>query len=254
MAGAHPPPERIAVVFHAPRTGSSVLAAMLDQHPELTWKGELLTRMLRGRERGLGPLAKGRDPIEALLRRCRRAETRLAGFEVIPADLAEIGVAPAAFVEALAGSGPPCSFGLLRRRNLLRGIVSTLAAEATGRWHLAPGEQPPRASVHLDPAAVRAGRLEGSLVGVLERVERDNAAIARALGGRESLELVYEDDVAPDPAIGYARLCRFLGVEPGRAEVRHARTNPWPVRALLADPRAVERALRGTRFAWMLEG
>ncbi|CAN5784533.1 hypothetical protein BH20GEM1_BH20GEM1_01270 [soil metagenome] len=44
-----------------------------------------------------------------------------------------------------------------------------------------------------------------------------------------------------------------MGGTPGEVEAPLTRANPFPVRAMLRNFDAVERELRGTRFAWMLD-
>ena len=72
------------------------------------------------------------------------------------------------------------------------------------------------------------------------------------LANRNVLRLTYEDDIAPDPRIGYRRTCEFFGIQYEPAEVRLGKSNPFPLAEILVNYSEVERALRDTPFAWML--
>jgi hypothetical protein len=241
------------IVFHIGRSGSTVLANLLDQHPEVTWKGELLGRLLRKRGRGQGPLARGDDPLDRLARPFQRGPTPVVGAEVKPRHLRELELELHPFLERATAAGVD-RFVVLRRRNLLRKVVSAAVGVQTGRYHLPAGTRLPPARIAIDPDRVAIEYTERPLLEFLEGYERDFAELDRVLAGLPTLAMTYEDDVELDPFVGYRRLCEFLGLEPLPVEIRNERVNPWPIREIVEDVAPLEQALAGTRFAWMLDG
>ena len=244
-------PRTYAVLLGVPRCGSTLLRAMLEQHPDVTLHGELLRRLLQKRARGRGPLARGLDPVDATLTRLDRAGTPVAGLQVLPADLTAIQQDAASFAARLAAERP-ASFVVLRRRNLLRALVSSAACFHAVRWDVHPDVMP-AGRVPLDPERMRVGRLSGSLLELLAGHERAYDELERAVAPHRSLRLVYEDDVAPDPRGAFERICHFLEIEPVSVEPPAGPSGPWRLGDVLLDPAAVETALAGTRYAWMLD-
>lgn len=247
---------RGVLLLHGGRVGSTVLGDLMDQRPDVRWKGELLQRLLHGCQRGRGALARGEDPVERFLRSLSRpGEPAVVASELTLYHLRGLGLAadPGAFVDRVVAGGYR-EVVWLRRRNTLRRVISSLTAFESGRWHRAPGEQAPWSRVRLDPAAVAFPRGSFPLVETLELWERDDEALAAAVPGRPIFRLTYEDDIEADPLVAYRKLCEHLRLPPHPVEVRLRRGLPEPVRELVTNPAEVEAALAGTRFAWMLDG
>jgi hypothetical protein len=142
---------------------------------------------------------------------------------------------------------------LLERRNYLRVILSRYAGALREDWHLpAHGETTPQ-TFPIDPWGVEFARVRLPLIAWLEEFERGYAEARPLVAARRGLHLTYEEDVLPDPRIGYRKLCDALGVPAVAVEVPLRRSNPFPVRAMLENFHEVERELAGTRFAWMLD-
>lgn len=242
-------------MIHVGRSGSTVVADLLGQHPLVRWDGEVYQRIFRVRERADGslPPIAGIDPVRYLAGRAGRLGAAWYGFELKFFHLRLLGAQPGAFVDALDSELPGLHWIVLRRRNTLRKVVSSLAARASGTWHLRPGAKAPRQRVHVDPAAVFVDREHRPLLELLAGYERDFAALGRRLAGRRALWLSYEDDVTTDPRRAYGRICEFVGLPAHAARVRRARTNPQPLAELIGNFDEVREALRGSGFEWMLE-
>ena len=73
------------------------------------------------------------------------------------------------------------------------------------------------------------------------------------LGARRCLELVYEDDVLPDPRIALQKSCAFLGIDAIDLPVRRGRTTPQSIAEVVDNFADLQRALEGTTFEWMLD-
>ena len=247
------------VMFHIGRSGSGVLGDLLDQHPDVRWDGEVvkprrLHPQLPPVTRRLWPGAptRARGLLRVVQRRMASApRDRAYGFEIKFFHLDREGVGLDRFLDMVAGAGVD-RYIVLRRRNLLRKVVSSLVAARAGTHHSTETAAGP-AVVVIDVEAVTVDRDRAPLVQLLERWDRQFEDLDRRLAGRRVLPLTYEDDVEADPRLGYGRICDFLDVAPAPADVRLRPTNPFPLDAIVANLDDVREVLAGTRFAWMAE-
>jgi len=226
---------------------------MLHAHPRIFSHGEVFLRY--GQESAAG--GRRREPLGYLKRDMRRAGRRhfvfslhfLRGQHLRP-DLVGMGLEE--FLDAIR----PLGIGrvaLLERRNSLRVILSKYAGELRETWHVRPGQDPAPPLFALDPRAVDFARVVMPLLAWLEEFERGYEEARRLVAARGGTYLTYEDDVLPDPRIGYRRLCAALDQPAVEVEVPLTRATPFPVRDIVSNFAEIERELRGTRFAWMLE-
>ena len=243
-------------MFHIGRCGSTVLGSLLDQHPQIEWAGEFYSRLFsqwpadsEGNElRGQMP----DDPIRLLRRDMLKAGRSWYGFEMKPFHLELIGQARESFLAGLESAGFD-HFILLDRRNRLRVIISALLAHQNPqKYHLKDKESPELRKIHVDPETIRIDFQCKSLLDFLQDYDADMAGIRERLAGKHHLELTYEDHIQNDPRIAYCEVCRFLEVEPADTDVALRRTNPFPVRDMIANIGEVTEVLRGTGFEWML--
>lgn len=142
---------------------------------------------------------------------------------------------------------------LLERRNSLRVLISSYAGTQRGTWHVPAGGETERRSFELDPRSVEFSRARRPLLAWLEEFERAYGEARPIVAARGGVHLTYEEDVLPDPRIGYRKLCGVLGESPLDVPVPLRRGNPYSIREVLENYAAIERELSGTRFAWMLE-
>lgn len=231
-------------MFHVGRSGSTVLADQLSQHPGLSWGNELFDPKLHRLDAA--------SALRLLDRRMARAGGRLFGFEVKFYHLAAAGLDAAGLLAALDQRGFG-RFVLLRRRNLLRKVVSSLVARQSGRWHLPLDRAPELRPVRIDLAATRIDGTTAPLLAILARYEAGFRELAPWLRGREVLELHYEEDISGDPGSAYRRTAAFLGLPPHPAAVRLRPTTPWPLAAVVENFDELSAHLAGTPYEWMLE-
>lgn len=245
-------------MFHVGRCGSTVLGDMLGQHPEMHWDREIYESALaawddNGRIGGL-PVQLPGGPLGFLDHRIRMTPRRksMYGFEVKFYHLRLTGIGLAEYVDALAARGFDHAI-VLRRRNNLRKVISSLVARQTKRYHLFGNAQAAKTLITVDVDRVGIDRDSKPLTAYLDDYEQRFAALDGLLAGWQRLDLEYETDILPGPHTAYERASRFLGMEPGTPAVRFARTTPFPMRAIVQNYAELEGALRGTRFAWMLD-
>jgi hypothetical protein len=147
----------------------------------------------------------------------------------------------------------------LVRENYLRRYISFLVALKSGVWHTHRREAgPTRVSIDLqnvsDPeVGFDGGTLHAALDHYYERMMVDWRS---ALAPMNTLHLSYEADVAAGPERAFRKVRDFLGadasIKPGAYE--QVRQNIWPLRDLIENFDEVERALRNTAYAHLLNG
>jgi hypothetical protein len=225
---------------------------MLNAHPRVLSGGEAFLRYGRVYEGS----PRRPDPFRYLRRDMLRAGRRHYVFSVhflraqhLRPDLVDMDLE--AFVGVMSGLG--ARLVLLERRNYLRVLLSSRAGELREDWHVPHGVPPTLQTFTFDPEIVEFGATRMRLVEWLEEFERGFTEARRLVAARGGLYLTYEEDVLPDPRIGYRKLCALLGERPAEVEVPLARANPFAIPEMLRNFDVVERNLRGTRFAWMLD-
>lgn len=134
---------RGVALFHIGRSGSTMLGDLLDQHSAIAWDGEIYEHAFQRVERKTGPLFLSSDTsllelcmqpwsellppdaLEYLQERIALTQKSVYGFEVKFFHLRFFGMSLVDYVEGLKNLGFD-AFVILKRRNLLRAIVSSL--------------------------------------------------------------------------------------------------------------------------------
>ena len=254
-----PEGSRVAM-FHIQRCGSTVLGNMVNEDPSVLWDSEALDPRLKRIYEDPGVLQRERFDRKTFEREVRRrfvnAKGRRYCIESTHEQFDLFGIRdPLEARQVLQSTG----FGVfiqLRRKNLLRQLVSTLRGIAAGNMHINAGDEKKfeMKPVDLDPAGfvVRNGQPTMSLEEQLE--QRDDAQ--EWLGevvGPDALQLDFETHVMKDPRIGYRLICEHIGIEARDLAPSLKRTNPQPVAQLIANPDAWRERIKGTRFEWMMD-
>ena len=230
---------RNVVMLHCGRCGSTVLADLLAQHFELDWDGEIFTETHR--------FPPHENPISFLLQCVGDSMSSMYGIE-IKSRQDEIHRIDLDFLFALLDELAFSKTVFLRRRNLVRRLVSSDIAATTNQWHARVRDRLEARPVHISVAPGEDG-----IRCRLEREARALRRIERVLQTRPHLALHYEDDVMDDPMRGYTMVRDYLELTPlRRVEVRLRRTNPVPVSAMVSNFAELAQALAGTRFEAML--
>lgn len=196
VPGLRRPPRRF-VIFAQGRSGSTLLADLLNSHPEVVCDDEILTFRRHWPARYAHACSVG-----------HRATAW--GFKVKVYQLTQNQrmVHPGDFLHQLHDRGWKILH--LQRRNLLRQALSSMVAELRGGLYHQPtaaGSGRATAAVHIDP---------DELVRRCRERERFVEEESRALDGLPYLHLRYEDDLlGPDDHQATAdRVFTHLGVTP----------------------------------------
>lgn len=239
-----PPRKGNIVMFHLGRSGSTVLARMLSDHRKIFWVGEIYNLPIR-----FGKYTTT-NPILRLDKKMRFVPNEFFGFEVKPFHLELLGISLAQFVDALR-CRDFSHFVLLERRNYLRKIISSVILHQYGKRH-ENSASPTLTKVFLNIDCIEIDRQRKTLLGFLEKFDKDIKEVKRACERDTLLEIVYEDHIFGDPFVGYKRMCDFLSLTPEQTSIRISKTNPFPIHEMVINFEEVEKTLRGTAYEWMV--
>lgn len=245
-----------SVMFHIGRSGSSVLADMLAQHPDMRWDGEIYERQLQALEDASGALEVGGseprvDPLQVLNRHLAGLPDVHYGFEAKFFHLQACGVDLETYVDGLRRLGID-KFIVLQRKNSLRKIISSLVARQTGVWHVPAAKPAPVVKVFVNTNLLEVDRQRKPLLEFLDSYKFDFERLAAILNGSSVLRLSYEDDIQAAPMLAYGKVMDYLGLPSGSPTIRLARTNPYPLDQLIENYSEVRAVLSATEYGWML--
>jgi hypothetical protein len=246
------------VMFHIGRSGSTVLADMLGQTPTIHWDGEIYAFQYQAHEKLRGPFRVGAvephfDHLELLRRRVGLFPGSIYGFEVKFFHLLHGRLPLERFLNFLNELGFD-KFIILKRKNYLRKIISSLVARQTGAYHLPVGASAPRRRIVLNVRHLEMDRQSNSLVGFLQDYKDNFDKLDFLLSRHDVLNLTYEDDIEFDPLAAYRKTVDFLGVSRGIPIARFGKTTPYPIREIIMNYDEVRGHLSSTEFLWMLDG
>lgn len=242
----------IVAMLHVGRCGSTVLANLLTQHPQIFWDGKLHRKAFML----YGTAVRDLDYPAWTRRQFSISGGRYYGFEFkILKDQypAILGTTTPEFLHECAQIGVS-HYILLIRRNTLRHVVSHYASRNRGSWHASSPGGVERREFALDVTDITTGSSPGRpLLDYLQEVDTAHDAVRTQLAGQSLLEIEYESDINDRGAqYAYGKACAFLGVAPKQAEVKNVKVNPFPLRDVLSNYDEVAALLKDTKFAWML--
>jgi LPS sulfotransferase NodH len=229
--GARTDPRKY-VVFAQGRTGSTLLGDLIGSHPAAMFADEILQ----------AKVVSTRAWVEG---QRRGHASKVFGFHVKIYQLTDVqGVRdPARWLRDLHTRG--WRVVALRRRNLLRHVLSNMAITATGVTHHRTSDAS-RELLTVDPAELLHWMQQRERVGGQER---------EALDGVPHVALTYEDDLLDADAwpATAAGVFAHLGLDAAPVDTSLRRTNPGRLDQLVANVEEVAAALRGTPYEQFLD-
>ena len=240
-------------MLHVGRCGSTVLANLLDQNPEIYWDAKLH----RKAHELYGDDIKSLDYAMWTKRQFLISGDKYYGFEFkILQDQypAILGTTTRQFLEQCKLIGVT-HYILLKRRNTLRHIVSNYASINRKSWHISNTDSVQLQQFTIDINEISTGSAPGrSLVEYLQEVESTHNEVKEILNDQKILEIEYESDIDKNGAeFAYKKVCEYLNIEPVEVEVKNIRANPFPMSATVRNYDEITEKLKGTNFEWMLE-
>lgn len=244
------------VMFHIGRSGSSVLGDLLNQHPDIHWDGEIYEDVLQAWERQHNTALTNSSnftfqPVDRLRNRMRLSEKKIYGCEVKFFHLNFTDYNLKNYIKQVYKLGIK-RFIILRRKNFLRKIVSSVIAHQQAKFHISSQEKAALNQVKLDVNNVQIDREGKPLIAYLQEFEEKFYELDLLLNNAEVLRLTYEDDIAASPLVGYEKVCNFLEVKPQPVIVNYGQTTPFELANVIINFDDVKQTLNDTPFRWML--
>jgi LPS sulfotransferase NodH len=226
------------VILFVERSGSTYLATLLDCHPQIIALREKFADL---RQEGKTP-AEQMAWADAFLKPPLVGRARACGFKTKLIDIPDRG----AFADLLRRRR--CKIICLQRRNVVKGVISTINAkrlwEVTGAWNLLDEAKRMPAFV-VDPMKF------GELLVQREQWDREIEEYARQLA-LPTLWLKYEDLLCDEPAM-VAEIFAFLGVRPMTLHGRTHKHTSDNLREAIRNFDALRAPYAGTRYETMFD-
>lgn len=238
-------------VAHMGRCGSTVLGDMLAQHPEIGWRGEVYGAHFSRMVKTGNSDSRKRANLNRLLRAdMKLVETGWFGFDYVLSQLRLVDESVSQHAHLLRRAGFT-RFVILERRNLLRRLVSELAAKSSGIWHsTSNGAHLTKPQFEINVSTDEAG--EPRVFRLFNRWESYYRALHAEHVHDETLGLTYEDDIASDPSTACQRVTHFLGLALHSPTINLQRLNTGAVLDGVSNADEVTEMLSGTKYEWML--
>jgi LPS sulfotransferase NodH len=245
----------VVVMLHIGRCGSTVLANMLDQNPNIFWDGKTARRA----HEIYGDSVKTLDISTWFKRQFSISGSRYYGFEFKMLRDQYVRIFDITVPEFLGicKSIGVTHFILLYRGNTLNQAISHYSGLSNKVWHISPdsGKRASRKSFSIDFEHVTTGSGEGlPLPEYLRDIENTKDEIREILQDQNILELEYESDILEGgPMTAYQKICGFLKVPAGEVFVKNKKVLVLPPSEAVENYGDAVRALSGTEFEWMLD-
>lgn len=247
LASAYPlfPTDKRKGVFiwHHGRFGSTVLGCILNQHPGISWRGEIYERYA---EAGT-PRPNFRDDLEYA-----QIEHELKG---LPSQhLPTLGVSLGQFLDVICEHGfSHCVF--LDRRNTLRKLISVQIVDQGLRntYHMSGKETALAGRLKIDLQRARIQGRHAPLPDMIQHIDEETER-ARHLVREyfDFLPLYYEDHIEADPLVAYRKTLAHLGLPTMTRECPLKRINIKTLQELVENYQDVEDPLAGTKYEWVV--
>lgn len=254
-------PQRQLVLTHFGRSGSTVLAKQLEQHSQITWLNEFFS-LIWIQKRFVAEYNFSTPTLVDMLSAevdCIRAKApqQVVGHEI---KLMNFLQNPSSnMVDYVRAVSDPTRFAhvVLRRRNVLKRICSTLKAAQTQTYHVVDSAQAKR-QFHIDFCKPLVDYDTGQtaetfpdLIRLAKQREDQVIANYRKLG-IPFLELTYEDDIEIDPRQAYRKVLNWYGLPDETAKVELKKTSHGLAEDI-ENYDALAASMSDSPYAWMLD-
>lgn len=238
-------------MWHHGRCGSTVLGNLLNQHPSISWKGEIFNS---SEKRGKRPFLVNMK-VKLLKRMVKPCSL---GIEIkgLPCQHpALIGIPLASFSDMLKSIDfEHCVF--LHRKNILRKLISVQIVDQGMResFHKSLDDRKSLSgTLELNINRVRIYGKYATLLDMIEYIHAETEVAKTTLQKMfKTLQLYYEDDIQDDPLKAYKSTCEFLNLEYYDAKIKNRRINDKSIKDLISNYSELEDLLAGTNYEWML--
>lgn len=227
------------VIFAQGRTGSTLLVNLLDKHPDIKCDSEIL------HFKRVGKLF---FPIKFVKSKAKLCEKDYYGFKVKIYQLnsnikPSQNINPEKFIANLHKSGWKVIY--LKRKNLLRQVISNRVRGKSGRPHFWTDEKVIIPKINIDYGILIEGikRREGYLI--------DEEKILKNV---PHLKVVYEDDLLNDKTKIMKKIFKYLGVSYYPVKTDLKRTSKDKLSDYILNYGEIREKISKTRYSKYLKG
>ena len=245
----------VVIMLHIGRCGSTVLANMLDQNPEIYWDGKTARKV----HELYGDAVAKLDISAWFKQQFSISGDRYYGFEfkILRDQYVNIfDKTMADFLEIWKSIGVT-HFILLYRGNTLNQAISHYSGLSNKVWHISSDSerQSAKNSFTIDFEHVTTGSGKGlPLKEYLREIENTKNEIRNILQGCNLLELEYERDILEaGPQAAYQNICEFLDISAREVVVKNKKVLALSPSEAVENYNDAVQALSGTEFEWMLD-
>lgn len=244
------------VMLHIGRCGSTVLANMLEQNPNVYWDGKTSRRA----HELYGDAVKNLGISSWFAKQLLISGPRFYGFEFKMLKDQYVKIFDKTLPEFLNmwKSIGVTHYILLYRANALNQAISHYSGINNKVWHISSdsGNQATKKRFPIDFEHVTTGSGKGvPLLDYLLDIENSKNEIRKILKGQNLLELEYERDILEGgPMAAYQKVCDFLNISTSDVYVKNKKVLGLPPSEAVENYEDAVRALSGTEFEWMLDG
>lgn len=225
-------PHQALFVFGSARCGSNLLVQLLDSHPQITMKNEVLSPWTIT---GLG--AEFEEVSQARAMRhvvccILHTKTAVSGVKLLQRQAKYFWITPKALNDKL----PQAFFVLCYRRSLIDQYVSGLVADKTGAWVSGERKRVERPTVHVEVASFRQ---------YCEDVQSANTELVeREFLGLRWMPIAYEDLCAAPNEVLEERVFKPLQLASHQPRTVLRKQNDRPLSQIIENYSEVEESLR----------
>jgi len=248
------------IVVHFGRSGSTVLAKMIEAHSKAIWLHEMYTLIGQQMENKSDYRFTSAEMIGLLDKEVEhraKDSTELIGVESKLLNFLQTKrYTMQEYFRALSKKNT-WDVVVLRRRNVLARVLSSFRAASTGMYHVPLGNdlKPveftlPLSHLHDADTGVR----DKSLPEFMDKVAKYENRIIRSVKNETglALELWYEDDIREDPTVAYRKFKNTFGLDGPCPSISLRRTSQ-NIKSEVTNWGKIESALKDTDFSWMVD-
>lgn len=230
-------PEKKFIIFGQPRTGSTLLADLLNSHPNVFCEGEILNAKT---------FKIVKLPNLYVQGRCIKTSNKIYGFKALMYQLIEEHcIDPGEFVNTLNTNN--WTIINVVRQNYLRSIISSKVAAARNKWHFHSQDLPRMQKINVDPDL---------LLQCLEKRELYIDKESEILSKIQHIRVVYETDLLlPENHQSTCdRIFEALEVNSVKVKSKLVKTTANELSDVIENYDEIASKIGKTKYAQFLEG
>ena len=248
-------PDRKANValLYTGRCGATLIGHLLAQHPDINWGGELLNH---ASTRYKHFAWQEKQPIKIIEQKMYQKPLSVYGFESKALQGGHlrpnwVNMSTQAYMNSLIDVGFT-QFVVIKRENYIKRAVSSLIAKKRKKWTANLDETVKLETVYLDLNRFRYGDDFLPLLDHFDQLDSHYEMLYTLLKDKRVLSLNYESDIESNPLLAYTKVCEFIGIKSSFVSLKCQKIDPYKLCDVISNFDEVARAVKNTKWAWMI--